>query len=64
MDNVTAASFVEDILKRKQSKAWDVRYLWLLEQQCNKKFKIYWDKGATNLADYHTKHHLPHHHQK
>ena len=63
-DNETAASFVNDTLKHKRSKAWDVRYHWLIEQQRNKKFKIYWDKGANNLADYHTKHHPPIHHQK
>ena len=26
VDNVTAASFVTDMLKKKRSKAWDVRY--------------------------------------
>ena len=63
-DNETAASFVNDTLKRKQSKAWDVQYHWLIEQQNKKNFKIYWDKGENNLADYHTKHHPPQHHKK
>ena len=63
-NNATAAAFVEDTLKRKPSKAWDVRYHWLVEQQRNKNFKMYWDKGANNLADYHTKHHPQSHHQK
>jgi len=63
-DNATAASFVTDTLKQKRSKAWDVRYHWLSEQQRNKKFNIFWDKGSNNLADYHTKHHPPSYHQK
>ena len=63
-DNVTAASFVKDTLKQRRSKAWDVRYHWLSEQQRNKKFNIFWDKGENNLADYHTKHHPPSYHQK
>ena len=63
-DNATAASFVTDTLKQKRGKAWDVRYHWLSEQQRNKKFNIFWDKGSNNLADYHTKHHSPSYHQK
>ena len=50
-DNETTSSFVNDTLKRKQSKAWDVRYHWLIEEQKKNNFKIYWDKGANNLAD-------------
>ena len=63
-DNTTAASFVTDTLKNKRSKSWDVRYHWLSEQQNNKKFNIFWDKGSKNLADYHTKHHPPSYHEK
>ena len=36
-DNATAASFVKDMLKQKRSKAWDMRYHWLSEQQNLKK---------------------------
>ena len=39
-DNATAASFVTDMLKQKRSKAWDVRYHWLSEQQALKTFFI------------------------
>ena len=63
-DNETAAVFENDTLKQKRSKSWDVRFHWLLEQQKKKQFNIYWDKGSNNLADYHTKHHPPHHHRK
>ena len=63
-DNATAAAFVNDTLKNKRSKAWDVRYHWLSEQQHNGTFKYYWDKGKNNLADYHSKHHPPSYHEK
>ncbi len=36
-DNATAAAFVNDLLKQKRSKAWDVRFHWLSEQQALKK---------------------------
>ena len=39
-DNTTAASFVTDMLKEKQSKAWDVRYHLLNEQQALQTFFI------------------------
>ena len=41
-DNATAASFVTDMLKQKRSKAWDVRYHWLSEQQALRTFFIYY----------------------
>ena len=62
-DNGTAAQFVQDTIKHKRSKSWDVRYHWLTEQQTAGDFDIYWDSGKNNLADYHTKHHSPIHHQ-
>ena len=62
-DNSTAASFVTDTLKQKRSKAWDVHYHWLSEQQKLGNFKIFWDKGIKNFAEHHTKHHSPTHHQ-
>ena len=62
-DNATAAAFVTDTLKHKRSKSWDVRYHWLSEQQKKGIFRTFWDKGKHNLADYHSKHHPPSHHQ-
>ena len=63
-DNMTAASFVNDIIKQKRSKSWDVRFHWLSEQQALQNFFIYWEKGLRNHVDYHTKHHPPSYHQK
>ena len=63
-DNATAASFVTDMLKQKRSKAWDVRYHWLSEQQALKTIFIYWQQGLKNLADYHTIYSPPAYHKK
>ena len=63
-DSATAASFVTNMIKKKRSKSWDVRYHWLSEQQSLNTFFIYWQEGLKNLADYHTKHHPPLYHQK
>ena len=58
--NSTASSFVNNLLKQKHSKSWDVKFHWLRE---NENFRIYLDKGPNNDADYFTKHHAPKHHQ-
>ena len=62
-DNGTAAQFIQDTIKNKRSKSWVVRYHWLTEHQTNGDFTVYWDSRKNNLADYHTKHHSPTHHQ-
>ena len=61
-DNATVSGFVNDTLKKKHSKAWDVRYHWLSDQSSLDNLFIYWDKGTNNYADYHTKHRTPTHH--
>jgi hypothetical protein len=62
-DNSTAASFVHDNITQKKSKSWDMRFYWLRDRQTNKDFKIFWEKGETNHADYFTKHHTSQYHQ-
>ena len=63
-DNSTAASFVNEMIKQKRSKSWDMRYHWIRDQQSQNKIKVYWDKGQNNKADYFTKHHAPIHHKR
>ena len=41
-----------------------MHYHWLSEQRKLGSFKIYWDKGENNIADYHSKYHPPSYHQK
>ena len=61
-DNSTATGFVYDNIHQKRSKAWDMRYHWLRDRQAQQQFKIFWEKGTTNYADYFTKHHATAHH--
>ena len=62
-DNSTATGFVYDNIHQKRSKAWDMRYHWLRDRQAQQQFKIFWEKGTTNDADYFTKHHATAHHR-
>ena len=61
-DNTTAKHFVTKTLRQKKSKSWDMRYHWLRDRVNQQHFKIYWDKGINNHADYFTKHHPAKHH--
>ena len=63
-DNSTCAGFVNNNIRNKRSKAWDMRYWWLREKEAQKKFRVFWDKGENNNADYYTKHHAPQYHRK
>ena len=60
--NFTVSGFINNTLKKKRNKTWDVRYHWLSDQSSLDKCFIYWDKGTKNCADYHTTHHAPTHH--
>ncbi len=40
----------------------DRQFHWLRDRKSQDQFKIYWQLGKTNLADYFTKHHSPNHH--
>ncbi len=41
----------------------DMRFHWLQEQECQQQFRIYWQPGKVNYADYWTKNHPAPHHQ-
>jgi hypothetical protein len=62
-DNTTALGVITNNIRKKQSKAWDMRMYWLREHETQKQFRFYWRAGPTNKADYETKHHAPSHHQ-
>ena len=34
-----------------------MRYYWLMDRAQQKQFRIYWERGIKNLADYFSKHH-------
>jgi Reverse transcriptase (RNA-dependent DNA polymerase) len=62
-DNSTAAGIANDSVKQRRSKAIDMRFYWVRDRVRQGQFKIHWQKGSLNQADYFTKHHPPSHHQ-
>ena len=40
-----------------------MRYYWLRDRETQRQFKIYWQPGIQNDADYWTKHHSVFHHR-
>ena len=62
-DNSTAYGIINDTIKQNRSKAMDMRIYWLKCRKDQEQFDIYWGKGATNLADYFTKHYSQAHHK-
>jgi hypothetical protein len=60
-DNTTAERVINDKIQPKCTKAMDMHFYWLCNQEAQGQFKIYWHPGGTNLVDYFTKHHPPAH---
>jgi hypothetical protein len=63
-DNATAHGILHAQVRMRKSKAFDMRYHWLKDRIAQKQFNLYWKKGATNAADYFSKHHPPAHHRR
>jgi hypothetical protein len=63
-DNTTATGYSNGSIKQKRTKAMDMRFYWIKDRVKQGQFKIYWDPGFQNLADYFTKHHSPAHHKR
>ena len=61
-DNSTAVGFVNDTIITRRIKMICMRIHWLRCRESQGQFRFYWDKGASNLANYNTKHHLPAYH--
>ena len=57
IDNTTAVGIVNNTIKRQRSRAMEMRYFWLLDQETKKDFKFYYHPGQENLADYPSKAH-------
>ena len=51
------------MIKEKCSETWDIRWQWLQNKTESNQFKIYWDKGKNNKADYQTTYFGPAYHQ-
>jgi hypothetical protein len=63
-DNSTAVGIANQTIKQRRSKAIDMRYYWFQDRECQQQFKISWDTGSTNKADYFTKHFSAAHHRE
>jgi hypothetical protein len=63
-DNTTAGGVVNNIVQPRCTKAMDMRFHWLQDQEERNQFQIFWKPGGANLADYSKKHHPPAHHIK
>ena len=63
-DNSTAHGIANNNLKLKQSKTMDMRFFWVRDRVKQNHFKIHWEKGKVNRADYFTKHHSAAHHKR
>lgn len=62
-DNACANGIMNSTVKQKRSKAIDMRNYWLRDRVKQKQFKVHWQPGLDNKADYFTKHHPPQHHR-
>ena len=62
IDKNTASGIISGTFNEAQSKAIDMRYYWLMDRAKQKQFRIYWDRGIKNLADYFSKDHSGAHH--
>ena len=62
-DNAMADGVVNSKITPKRTKAMDMHFHWLCDQECQEQFRIYWRPGKLNYADYWTKHHLSKHHK-
>jgi hypothetical protein len=63
-DNNTAEEIMNGTIKQNRRKAIYMRFYWLEDRVEQGQFRIYWEPGHTNLADYYTKHHPPCHHTR
>ena len=63
VDNTTAVGIVNSTIKRQRSRAFEMRYFYLLDQAVQKYFKFEYQPGQENMGDYPTKHHTAAIHQ-
>ncbi len=57
VDNSTAAGVTNKTIVPHRSKMIDMQFWWLRCHTSQAQFQYYWDAGAKNWANYHTKHH-------
>ena len=62
-DNAMAEAVSNGKVQPTRTKATDMHFHWLHDRKFQKQFRIYWQPGKLNYADYWTKHHVALHHQ-
>ena len=62
-DNSIAKAVINGKIQPKRTKAMDVCFCWLRDQEFQEQLRIYWRPGKSNYADYWKKHHPAKHHQ-
>ena len=63
-DSSTSSSFIDNSIKQRKSKTWNMRCSCMRDDKTKKQISNYWNHGVNNLADYPTKHHPPVHHER
>jgi hypothetical protein len=61
-DNEMSDGVINGKVQPKQTKAMDMRFHWLCNWECQRQFRIYWQPGKLNYANYWTKYHPETHH--
>ena len=64
IDNSTAVGIVNNTIKQQRSRAMEMRYFWLLDQEAQSIFKFHLHPGQENLGDFPTKNHDAATHQR
>ena len=55
IDNTTVVGIVNSTIKRQRSRAMEMRYFWLLDNEQQKYLSFQYHPGQENLGDFHTK---------
>ena len=63
-DNETAAGIVKQTIRQNKSRAMNMRYFWVLDQDKEGVINVRWKPGHVNKANYFTKHFFGTYHKK
>eukprot|EP00957_Ditylum_brightwellii_P049828 3777915-Ditylum_brightwellii.AAC.1 len=64
VNNSTAYGIVNSSIRQQRSKAIDMQFYWVQNCKRQGQFRVYWEPGRNNKADYFKKHHPQAHHKK
>ena len=63
VNNTTATCIMNRTIQRQRSSTMEMQHFWLLDKMSQQYFKLYYQPGQENLADYPTKYHTSKIHQ-